>query len=484
MQRMLKRILIQIWFISACSLIASNRPNVILIYADDLGAGLLGINGQKIIKTPNIDQLAKSGMQFTQSYGCIYCAPARASLITGLHSGRAGAWRITTGGKVIDRDEGKISDKAFSKALNAGKPAKPGEVFLGEIFQRSGYKTAQFGKLEWGFLTSHDRLKRHGWDEYIGYIDHQRAHGFYPTYLWHNGEKLPLKGNTHTNAGKTVESYGKGSTATRRDRTGKETYSQNVFIEHILNFIRNNKDQPFFIYHPTQLPHGPVDIPEVHPDFIHDKRLTAVEKEYASMVKMLDDHVGLIMQELNAQEIDDNTMVLFTSDNGHEVYYWERSAKRKARSIDHHGEGDVFAGTRGLAGKKWTNWEGGITTPLIVRWPGKIKPGTTSDRLTAAYDYMTTFVDLLDQQQLHNKDGVSFLPTLLGKHKQEREYVIVKDAIISGRWKLVNMKKTNYLFDLSNDPGERNNVAGAHPERVNQLFKTLNAERNKKLTAF
>jgi arylsulfatase A-like enzyme len=117
---------------------------------------------------------------------------------------------------------------------------------------------------------------------------------------------------------------------------------------------------------------------------------------------------------------------------------------------------------------------------LIVRWPGKIKPGTTSDRLTAAYDYMTTFVDLLDQQQLHNKDGVSFLPTLLGKHKQEREYVIVKDAIISGRWKLVNMKKTNYLFDLSNDPGERNNVAGAHPERVNQLFKTLNADRNKK----
>lgn len=454
------------------------QPNIIFIYADDLGAGLLGCYGQKIIKTPNIDRLSAQGMQFSNSHGCVYCAPARASLITGLHDAHKGAWNIIPGGGIIALDEGKVTEKDLQKSLKKAIPAKKGEIFLGQIFQQAGYKTAQFGKLEWGFLTSHERLKRHGWDHYVGYMDHQRAHGFYPTFLWRDGKKMPMPGNTHKNAGKTVETYGPGTTEKRRDRTGKKTYSQDVFIKHILQYIRDHKDQPFFIYHPTQLPHGPVDIPEVHPDFIKDKRLTDVEKEYASMVKMLDDHIGLIMDEVKSLGLDKKTMIVFASDNGHEQYYWERSKKRKARDGHFHGEDDVFQGSQWWAGKKWTDFEGGIRVPLIVRWPEKIQPGSKSDRLTAGYDYMATFAEAIGVTPPKGKDGISFLPTLMGKEQAERDYIIVRNSILSGEWKLIKTKKETLLFNLKNDPGERHNLLSKHPEKAKELEAKFNQENN------
>jgi arylsulfatase A len=478
------QLLILLLTLSGFSLQASSRqPNIILIYADDLGAGLLGCYGQTIIQTPNIDRLADEGMQFSNMYGSVYCAPARATLLTGLHQGRAGVWNISKAGQTIAMDKGQLTAEQLEQKLKSHIAAKHGEVFLAQVAQEAGYKTAQFGKLDWGFQTTHERLKRHGWDHYLGYLDHQRAHGFYPTYLWLNGQKLLLEGNTNLNAGKTIESYGEGTTATRRDKTGKKHYSQNVFIKHILEYIEDNQEHPFFIYHSTQLPHGPVDIPEVHEDFINDDRLSEVEKEYASMVKMLDDHVGLILKKLEELGLDNDTILFFTSDNGHEIYYLEPKIKANGRRIEYHGETDVFRGSGDRAGLKWTSWQGGINVPMIARWPGKIKANSSSELLCANYDLMTTFSELMKTEAPQGKDGISFLPTLLASGKQiEHESVFVgNNALITqDGWKLVHHKKEDYLFNLKNDPGERTNLAQGNPEKLQALQKLFNREQNSK----
>lgn len=459
-------------------------PNIILIYADDLGAGLLGCYGQKIIKTPNIDRLAREGMRFTYAHGGKFCAPSRAALMTGLHDGHRDVWQISRAAQTIAMDQGKITKAELDAQQSKYRQAAEGEVFLAQLAQQAGYVTGQFGKLGWGFQTCHDRLVRHGWDHYVGYYDHQRAHGFYPTYLWKDGEKLMLPGNTHLHAGKT--GYGIDETERRLDRTGKVTYSQNVFLDEMLAFIRTNKDRPFFLYHSTQLPHGPVDIPEVHPDVATDKRLTLVEKEYASMVIMLDDHVGKIMAELKKLGLDRDTIVFFTSDNGHEIYYWRNAQKRIVYNRNYHGKEDVFKGTRDQAGAKWTPFQGGLSVPLIARWPGHIKAGSTSDRLTVNYDFMPTLAALVHVPMPPGKDGLSWVGELAGKTSPEHDYIFIDNCavITRGGWKLVpeknkEGKKQYLLFDLNKDPGEREDLAGRHPEKYERLMAILEKERNR-----
>lgn len=452
----------------------ARKPNIVLIYADDLGAGMLGCYGQRIVRTPNIDRLAAEGSRFSRVYGCTYCAPSRASLLTGMSDSRRGLWTIPAGGGVIAMDEGKTTQAAIDAAVE--KSIRPGGApFLAQVLQKAGYRTGQFGKLDWGFITNHAQIKSHGWDDYMGYMDHERAHGFYPVYLWHNGEKMPLPGNTDLHAGKTREVYGPAETLRRRDRTGKQTYSQNVLIDGALGFIRANKNRPFFLYHPTQLPHGPVDIPAVHPDFANDSRLTDVEKEYASMIRMLDDHVGLILAELKARGLADNTLVIFMSDNGHELYTVPGGVKAKARSRDYHGESDVFRGSLDWAALKWTNFEGGIRLPFIARWPGHIPAGVTCDRLIAGYDLMPTFAEAARLNPPAGKDGVSFLPSLLGRAQPARDAVFVGRSVITGDgWKLVALPgKAPLLFNLNADPGERHDLSAAEPERTRALQAKL-----------
>ncbi len=382
-------------------------------------------------------------------------------------------------------DKGKFTQQELDAELAKQIQAKPNELFLAQLAKQAGYTTGQYGKLDWGFQTSHERLTRHGWDHYVGYYDHQRAHGFYPTYLWEDGKKLVLPGNTHLDAGKTKERYGDGTTTIRRDRTGKAIYSQEVFLEKMLKFIRTNKERPFFLYHSTQLPHGPVDIPEVHPSVASDDRLTDVEKEYASMVIMLDDHVGQIMAELKKLGLDGNTIVFFVSDNGHELYYKPGSAKGKARSRSYHGEIDIFKGSMDLAGLKWSVFQGGVRVPLIARWPGHIQPGSTSDRLTANYDFMPTLTDLVGVPTPAGKDGLSLLPTLCGKESPRHEYIFIanKTVIMHDGWKLVPDKNEAgdtqlMLFNLNDDPEERHDLSASHPEIFSRLELILKRERN------
>ncbi|CAN0455611.1 unnamed protein product, partial [Scytosiphon promiscuus] len=280
---------------------------------------------------------------------------------------------------------------------------------------------------------------RHGWESYYGYLDHVRAHGFYPPFLFENGNLVPIEGNTLWNSGKSGEPETPENYKERKHMEGKENYSQNLFMDKALDFIDTNKDNPFFLYFPTQLPHGPVAVPNIDPDFLNDNRLTQIEKEYASMVKMLDDNVGEIMQKLKELNIDDNTMVIFTADNGHEIYYAQKGRIEKPYTNIKTGErfdniehkyysdlsGDVFDGNGGRAGMKRSNLQGGIQVPLIVRWPAKIEAGRTSSRLIANYDLLATLAETTGFSRTFTTDGISFYDELINQGKgEEHEFVV------------------------------------------------------------
>lgn len=473
----------------------TDQPNIILIYADDLGIGLLGHEGQKIISTPHIDQLAKDGIRFERSYANMLCAPARASLITGLHDAHAVPFPISNAGAYMRAEESTLA--SIEKGINEKLPKVPNDqVFLGQVAQSMGYKTAQFGKLEWGFSTTDEQMKRHGWDYYLGYLDHARAHGFYPPFLFENGEMVRYERNTLLNSGKSIEPETDASFKERWDRTGKETYSQDIFMNGMLDFMESNKENPFFIYFPTQLPHGPVSIPEIHPDFVDDDRLTSIEKEYASMVKMLDDNVGQIVAKLKELNLDDNTMVIFTADNGHEIYYSQEGRIEKPytniltgeRFDDHTRKyysdlaGDVFDGNGSQAGMKRSNLEGGIRVPLIIKWPGKIEKGRTSQRLTANYDLLPTLAEVTGYSNYFKTDGLSYYNELVadGSTDLQHEFVIYSSftgptLVTKDGWKLrtILAKDVFELFFLPEDLKEENDLAALQPDRLESMKKIL-----------
>lgn len=473
----------------------AQRPNIILIYADDLGRGLLSVEGQQIIKTPNIDRLAEEGMRFENAYGGMFCAPARASLITGYHDAHGDKFKITSGGAYFNISRGTLDQEEIESRLNEQLGDVPkDEVFLAEVFKQAGYTTGQVGKLEWGFSTTDAQMDRHGWDYYYGFLDHVRCHGFYPPFLFENGNLVEIPGNTRADAGKTMERETEKAYKDRWNMEGKTTYSQNLFIEKIVNFIRDNKDRPFFLYHPTQLPHGPVAIPEVAEEFKNDDRLTQIEKEYASMVKMLDDHVGVIMKELKDLGIDQNTMVIFTSDNGHEIYYTKEGRILKPVRNMQTGEffdnvntkyysdlaGDVFDGNDGMAGIKRSNWEGGARVPLIARWPGKIKAGSTSTALATNYDFMATMADLVGFDLPQSKDGVSYLPELLSAEGNQHDYIVYSSfmgpaLVTKDGWKLRHYAPDDIfqLYYLPDDYKEMKNLADVNPDKVEALKALL-----------
>lgn len=473
---------------------AVEKPNVILIYADDLGRGLLSFEGQKIIRTPHIDHLAEQGVRFERAYGCHYCAPARASLLTGYHDCRTDKWRISKGGEYRRVSDGVSSDDIQQRLNQHFGPTPKSEIFLAQVFQLAGYKTGQVGKLDWGFSTTHERLKRHGWDYYYGYYDHQRCHGFFPPFLFEDGELVPIEGNTHPDCAKESERDENGGYEERWDMTGKTRYSQNLFLEKMLRFIRENKNESFFLYHPTQLPHGPTSIPEIHADFRNHPDLTELEKAYASMVKMLDDHVGLLMEELKKLGIHEKTLIVFTSDNGHEIYY-PSSGKmdkpvrnmRTGKRFDNLNTkfysavaGDVFNGNDGMAGLKRDNWEGGVRVPLVFHWPGRIEGGAVLNQMVANYDLLSTFADMLDIEVPNPKDGVSYWPALFGKPAEKHEYVVFNSkhgpALVGADgWKLRYQKTVDVyqLYFLPDDYAEEENLADEYPEKVEALRKKL-----------
>ena len=427
-------------------------PNVIFILADDLGYGDLSCYGQSKFHTPNIDQLANAGLVFTQHYsGSTVCAPSRSALLTGLHSGHT----MIRGNKEVD-PEGQypLPDSAFT---------------IVELFKANGYSTGAFGKWGLGFPGSSGDPLKQGFDSFMGYNCQRLAHNYYPPHLWRDNDRVDIEENAGEKNG---------------------VYAPELIHKHALEFIESNKSQPFFLYLPSVLPHAelaaPEKIMEKHRGKFEEgtpyKGTEPLDKNYktggyssqleprtafASMISILDDQVGEIIKKLKDLNIYDNTLIVFTSDNGP------------------HREGgadpDFFNSNGIFKGYKRDLYEGGIRVPLIVHWPSKVKAGKT-DHTSAFWDFMPTFSELINATPVIT-DGISFAPTLLGLPNLQQKHSYLywefheqngKQAIRKGKWKAVKLNADSQdpvleLYDLENDPSEENNLATTYPDSVAML---------------
>ena len=400
------------------------KPNIIYILADDLGYGHLGCYGQKEIKTPNIDRMAEEGMKFTDHYaGSALCAPSRCVLMTGLHTGHC----FIRNNKKLPV-EGNVPIPAHSQTI-------------GKVLQRGGYTTGAIGKWGLGYPGSEGDPVKQGFDHFFGYNCQRQAHSYYPGHLWRNDTKVMLP----ENAGGR-----------------KKVYSHDLLTNEALEFIRQNHERPFFLYVPYTIPHAAFQVP--HLDIYADKPWSQVKKAIAAMITRMDRDIGRLLELLKELRIDRHTLVIFTSDNG-------------------SAGGELLKGFNGsgvLRGQKGTLYEGGIRSPMVARWPGMIAPGTVSDHICGFQDMLVTFGDLADAEIEKGTDGISIVPTLLGKHDQVKHaylYWELKDnrAVRMDQWKAVKTKGKIELFDLQTDVSEKNNMAQRHPDIVEKIRGIMDA---------
>jgi arylsulfatase A-like enzyme len=450
---------------------AQQKPNIIYILADDLGYGDVSCYGQEKIETPNIDKLAAQGMQFMQHYaGAPVCAPSRSSLMSGQHTGHT-----------------SIRGNAIEKGMDEGQvPMEGSTITLAELLKQAGYKTGAFGKWGLGYIGSEGDANSQGFDEFFGYNCQAVAHRYYPDHLWHNRDKVMLEGN---------------------DWKHTVTYAADVIHDKALQFISENKDQPFFMYYPSTLPHAELIVPDdsifqaERAKFGNETPYLAkkngvgfdygddiVIKEYttqkyphatfAAMVKRLDQHVGEIMAKLKELGIEKNTIIIFSSDNG---------------PHDEGGADPEFFNSNGdFRGIKRDVYEGGIREPMLVKWPAKVKAGSKTNNVSAFWDVMPTLAEIAHVKTPKESDGISFLPTLLGKKQKQHDYLYWEfheknssQAVRLGQWKGIRQNITDSkdapieLYDLSKDLGEVKNSAGSHPDIVVKMAKIMNEAHQK-----
>jgi len=440
-----------------------SKPNIILIMADDLGYGGLGCYGQKLIRTPRIDQMAREGMRFTDCYAAhTVCVPSRCGLITGRHPGHSTIRDNYPPHVDIDLENGGGYMHDYPEWA-----WPPNVTTLGRVLKNAGYRTAQFGKLEAGIPMPAGKMTEHGWDYWMGFRSTGAAFQYYPTEVWKNDERITFEAN-------------KPQDVRRPGIVGdKGVYSADLFMEEISKFIRENQQEPFFLYFPSQVPHGrsPRDGDEIQvPDIgsYADRPWTNLEKLYAAMMTHFDGHVGQIIDLLKELDLDENTVIFFTSDNGDENSYYKYT--------------DRFHATGQLRGKKRYLYEGGIRVPMIVRWPGQIKADQTNKLPWAAWDLMATFADLAGVKAPKHTDGISVVPTLMGRPDKQRprEYLYweyqhgKQQAVRMGRWKGIRFggtKEPIELYDMNKDIGEKNNIAAAHPKIIKRISEIMKEAR-------
>jgi arylsulfatase A-like enzyme len=419
------------------------RTNVILITADDLGYGDLSCYGQKNFRTPNLDRLATEGVRFTQAYaGSTVCAPSRCTLMTGLHTGHA---RIRGNARV------ELHDR---------------DVTVAELLRQNGYRTAHIGKWGCGLPDGSGEPHKQGFEHWFGYVTNGEAHNYYPDFLWKNGERFTLD-----------------NVVAKGVATKKVAYSPELFTNDALRFIENHKDEPFFLYLAYTQPHANneagnkgMEVPDLGE--YADKNWPEPEKGRAAMIAYMDRDIGRIMERLRELKLDENTGVMFSSDNG---------------PHKEGGSDPAFHDCNGpLRGIKRDLYEGGIRVPLIVRWPGAGSAGVTTDHICAHWDILPTIADIAGIEPPASLDGISFYPTLLGdrpgsRKQPQHEFLYwefhergFQQAARMGRWKGVLLKHGGKLelYDLERDIAEEHNVADQHPQIVAKIAAYLQTARS------
>lgn len=423
---------------------SSRLPNIVFILADDLGYGDLGCYGQKLIRTPNIDALAKSGMRFTDFYaGSTVCAPSRASLMTGQHTG-----------KTYIRGNGEL-------------PLRAGDSIIPQYLKQKGYVNGMVGKWGLGLQNTEGVPEKKGWDYFVGHLHHVEGHYQKSDSIWKmiegKSKKVPLP---------------------------KGTFLNEMFTESATYFIQQNKNNPFFLYVSYTLPHAELVVQENYLKAYQDKNSNSIfapetehpsgkhygpqeqpKAAYAAMITAMDDYVGRILKQLKASGLDDNTLVIFTSDNGTHT----EGGRSKADAIDFFKSSGQFRGT------KRDLYEGGIRIPFIAKWPGKINPNSVSNHVGAFWDVLPTFAQVAGLK-LNPGDGISFLPVLKNQSvKEQHEYLYwefyengFKQAVRKDSWKTIRFYKDSKphhteLYNLSEDESEQKDVSKSMPGKVKEL---------------
>ena len=417
---------------------AEVKPNVVFILSDDLAQGDLGCYGQKLIETPAIDRMAAEGMRFTQAYcGTSVCAPSRTSLMTGLHSGHApvrGNWEIAPG-------EGQY-------------PLPAATVTVAEVLRTAGYRTACMGKWGMGMFETEGSPLKQGMERFFGYNCQRHAHSYFPTHLYDDARRIELPGNDGKGVGKT--------------------YAQDLIQESVLKWVREVKEQPFFLFYAVTLPHGRHEIDDF--GIYRDKPWTKEQKAYAAQVSRLDRDVGQLLGLLKELGIEERTLVMLAGDNG--------SSFAPQSPI-----GSLFKqAANGLRGYKRGLYEGALRQAAVARWPGTVPAGKVNDEPWAFWDFLPTAAELAGAAipAECRTDGVSLVSMLKGgtTPKRDRFYWELHEgtpiqAVRFGDWKAVKNgpKRAIELYDLASDPGESRDVAAGHPEEVAKAAELLETSR-------
>ncbi len=468
-----------------------NKPNIIYIMCDDMGYGDLGCYGQKYIRTPHLDKMAAEGMRFTQAYsGSPVSAPSRASLMTGQHTGHC---EVRGNKEYWNNKDTVMYGNNIDHAVVGQHPYDPNHIILPEIMKDNGYTTGMFGKWAGGYEGSVSTPDKRGIDEYYGFICQFQAHLYYPNFLNRYSKKQGDKEVIRVIMEENIKypMYGEGYEK-------RPQYSADLIHQQAMQWIDDqNEDKPFFGIFTYTLPHAELAQPqdsillEYKNKFFHDKTWggsegsrynpsTHTHAQFAAMVTRLDSYVGEIFEKLKEKGLDENTLVVFTSDNG---------------PHEEGGADPEFFGRDGkLRGLKRQCHEGGIRVPFIVRWPNKVIANSVNDHQLAFYDVMPTFSELAGvknyQKKYANKkvevdyfDGISFAPTLLGDNNQQKHEFLYWEfnetnqiAVRMQDWKLIVKKGIPSLYNLGTDIHEDKDIAAENPEIVKQMVDIIRRE--------
>lgn len=457
----------------------SRKPNIVVIFVDDLGAGELGCYGQELIRTPHIDSIAAKGVRFTQGYsGAPVCAPSRCVALTGLHAGHAevrGNWE--NGGWGPDHPEGQW-------------PLSRDQITLAERLQAEGYSTAGYGKWGLGGPGTRGAPEGQGFDHFYGYLCQRVAHNYYPTHLWRDGTRAPIEGAEYFPSSQSIpEALGSADEYYERFGDGAERYAPALIADDMVAWTQSkaNAGEPFFLYYASVIPHLALQVPREYVErypaewdaepYLGKPYLPhpSPRRAYAGMISFLDDQVGRLLATLEETHQLENTIVIFTSDNG----------ATYTGGVDT----EFFGSHDGRRGQKGQLYEGGIRVPFLAQWPGHFAQGLVSDHLVSSVDLTATLLDLIGTQAPAHLDSVSFAEPLRGEEANPRPFLYWEfrpagaQAVREGPWKLMRTGLKSgapklELYHMVEDPAESKNVASANPKVVERLETLMNVSHH------